>query len=58
MLLFLKQTWKWKPYCILKEKPDILLMLQIPSKMDEATRDSLIVLWVQIPIVAAGWNND
>jgi CheY-like chemotaxis protein len=36
-----------KPYCILKGKPDIVLMdIQMPNKMDMNERDSLIVLWV------------
>jgi CheY-like chemotaxis protein len=50
---FLKQATEMKPYCILKKKPDIVLMdIQMPNKMDMKQRDSLIVLWVQIPIVA------
>jgi CheY-like chemotaxis protein len=44
----LKQTTEMKPYCILKGKPDIVLMdIQMPNKMDMKQRErSLIVLWV------------
>jgi AmiR/NasT family two-component response regulator len=50
-----------KPYCILKGKPDIVLMdIQMPNKMDMKQRErSLIVLWV--PNSNCGlnsWNND
>jgi AmiR/NasT family two-component response regulator len=54
MLLFLKQTTEMKPYCILKGKPDIVLMdIQMPNKMDMKQRERFAYcLWVPNPIVA------
>jgi CheY-like chemotaxis protein len=49
----LKQT-EMKPYCILKGKPDIVLMdIQMPNKMDMKQREiRLLSYGFQIPIVA------